>query len=160
MKSRVFNFLKRFQKESSSKNSGRICHSCRVDLQPIEGTEGGERCPECLGLWLSRSHLQSLVERVDVDADSPVELDNQAKQVDIANTYAPSRHARVCPECSSEMDNFRFEETGIWLDACLQGHGVWLDSGELRLITQRRQGQAIGGEELVDAVSDLILGNL
>lgn len=33
------------------------------------------------------------------------------------------------------MENYPFGyQSGIWVDGCSQGHGVWLDAGELRLI--------------------------
>ena len=87
-----------------------------------------------------------------------VESDGHA---DIAHTLAPSRIARSCPACSKSMDNFKFEETGVWVDACPDNHGIWLDRGELRLLAQRTQSQPeYDAGEVMDAVSDLILGSL
>lgn len=62
------------------------------------------------------------------------------------------------------MENFKFEETGVWIDGCSEGHGIWLDNGELRLISQRAKGkdaaESDDNDTILDAVSDLILGNL
>lgn len=140
------------------------CHSCKASL--VEEESGDHklfRCPQCRGIWLSDELLQQLLEESGREDRVATKLDDAEAeaQVEISNTYAPSRLARACPECSREMDNFKFQETGIWLDGCPSGHGVWLDHGELRLISERLKVKDGGEpEELVDVVSDLILGSL
>ena len=44
------------------------------------------------------------------------------------------------------MENYQFGyQSGIWIDACPDQHGVWLDAGELPLVLQFQQ-QSIGQE--------------
>ena len=41
------------------------------------------------------------------------------------------------------MDNYQFAyESGIWIDACPHGHGMWLDAGEFSMIRSFRSGEA------------------
>ncbi len=39
---------------------------------------------------------------------------------------------RTCPSCSTPLDVVTHE--GVELDRCPQGHGIWLDRGELRAV--------------------------
>lgn len=117
-----------------------------------------ERCPRCRGIWLTHVQLKEILEQLCDQGKETVESDGHA---DIADTFAPSRVLRNCPTCEAQMENFKFEETGIWIDACPGGHGIWLDQGELRLLAQKRpEGQDYDTGEVMDAVSDLILGSL
>lgn len=49
---------------------------------------------------------------------------------------------RSCPICGQTMQTF--ESEGIMLDGC-PGHGVWLDTGELKLLFERIEMQ--GGSQ-------------
>lgn len=54
---------------------------------------------------------------------------------DTEHTYSRSGETRFCPGCDSRMDNMQFQyNSSIWVDYCPKGHGVWLDSGEMRLV--------------------------
>jgi len=121
------------------------------------------RCPECRGVWLTQAQLAEILDEVadpdTVGKESTVEFDGQA---DIGHTFAPSRKARTCPVCQTDMMNYKFEDSGIWIDGC-PSHGLWLDNGELRLLAQRRGKASPGVEEdgeVLDALSDLIAGTL
>jgi len=39
-----------------------------------------------------------------------------------------------CPKCGNAMEEFEYAGIGVMLDRCLQGHGFWLDRGELEKI--------------------------
>jgi len=39
------------------------------------------------------------------------------------------------------MDKVEFESTGIIIDRCLDDHGVWFDSGELKSILKTAEEQ-------------------
>lgn len=121
-----------------------------------------ERCPKCLGIWLTRTELEALLTQVSEDTDAGLAVSDSDGEASIGHTFAPSRLSRACPECQEAMENYRFDETGIWIDGCNAGHGIWLDQGELRLIISRQTNRESdeGPDDIVDAVSDLILGSL
>lgn len=53
------------------------------------------------------------------------------------HTFSRSGETRFCPGCDSRMDNMQFQyNSNIWVDYCPKGHGVWLDSGEMRLVKE------------------------
>lgn len=141
------------------------CHICgETLLSESMGPRILDRCPKCRGIWLSQAQLKEILEQVSHKAEGDMAAVESDGHADIGNTFAPSRLARKCPVCAMNMDNFKFEETGIWIDGCPQAHGIWLDQGELRLLAQRTTapGQDSSGDQgtVLDAVSDLILGTL
>lgn len=140
----------------------RSCHICTVALKrEAMGTRLLERCPNCRGIWLSRDLLLEILEQVGHKVEGDVAAVEQDGHAEIGNTFAPSRVLRSCPECRKEMDNFKFESTGVWIDGCPDGHGIWLDNGELRLLASRASATSSDDTDTVfDAVSDLIIGSL
>lgn len=54
-----------------------------------------------------------------------------------------------CPICDSELDIAT--SLGVEIDFCPNGHGVWLDRGELDKIIDRASAQA-GGRSLRDTI--------
>jgi Zn-finger nucleic acid-binding protein len=58
----------------------------------------------------------------------------------------------TCPICGREMDRARFAATSdVVLDACPQGHGVWLDAGALgRAIDYAEHKARIGALAAID----------
>jgi hypothetical protein len=114
-------------------------------------------------MWLSRENLLQLIDPDEATAEKASRVVDADGQADVGHTFAPSRLPRACPSCNQAMENFAFDESGIWLDACNQGHGIWLDQGELKLLAKRRRNGDPGDDDdgaALDAVSDLILGSL
>jgi len=164
--SRVSKFFQNLlNSESKVEESSSVCRTCQKPLRILEkGEHGLEKCVQCEGIWIARDRLEALLSKTEGTGSresSPVDLDGEA---DVGNTFAPSRVHRMCPACGEEMENFVFEGTGIWIDGCPHGHGIWLDRGELKLLAKRTgEGSKPGRAEedlALDAVSDLILGSL
>lgn len=161
---KVSHYFKRlFHREPGSEVSQeRCCHSCAAALnQETMGARILERCPKCRGIWLSRAQLLEILNQVSHKVEGDLATVEQDGHAEIGNTFAPSRVLRACPECKREMDNFKFESTGVWIDGCPDSHGIWLDNGELRLLAARTNTPSVQDPGTVlDAVSDLILGSL
>lgn len=160
--SQYFKSLFKREPKARATENNRLCHSCNVPLQAESmGARLLERCPQCRGIWLYRSQLLEILSQVSHKVEGDLAAVEQDGHAEIGNTFAPSRVLRACPECSKEMENFQFEETGIWVDGCPDGHGIWLDNGELRLLAARTnspRSEDVG--TVLDAVSDLIIGSL
>jgi len=52
---------------------------------------------------------------------------------------------RTCPSCSTALSTILHE--GVELDRCPDGHGLWLDRGELLAVTQSREADRPAEEE-------------
>jgi len=93
-------------------------------------------CYNCGGSFLTQESLNNLL-NFQEKGDWPELFD---MEVDTEHTYDRSVETRRCPGCSSRMENMEFRYTsGIWVDYCPDGHGVWLDSGEMGLIKEHHK---------------------
>lgn len=130
------------------------CPRCQKELEKLD-TEIGEAwmCPECDGMLLkeldpflkmSEEQLRQSPLQEGLFADHPeVELDNLV----------------CCPLCSQTMRRLNYcGDSGIVIDSCPDGHGVWLDDGELARIFDYMQGVAPGAskEEKASALAQLL----
>jgi Zn-finger nucleic acid-binding protein len=85
----------------------------------IEGIEV-ESCMFCQSLWLDRSELASIT---GLSKDVPGEILKHRK----------SKHK--CPLCQETMNEYLFTQNdNLLVDKCLNGHGVYLESEELKRI--------------------------
>ena len=91
-----------------------------------------DECPACKGTFLDQGELESI--QAAVEKDHRREL---AQPVDsVREEMAAEREEALplvdCPKCGASMERRRYglgSQTVI--DACPQGHGLWLDRGEL-----------------------------
>lgn len=106
-----------------------VCPQCRTPLASAADTAVAFfPCSTCRGIWLSAEAFAELLRRAE-------EQVADVGQGSSEHTLARSDTSRLCPCCERRMDNYQFEyQSGIWIDACPDGHGVWLDGGELELI--------------------------
>lgn len=167
-KRRISDFFKKVFRQNPSETSDDktiSCRTCHSELQVL-AVGGGRfhRCPDCSGTWLAASQLEELLSQALEKSPQALDTVESDGESEVGHTLAPSRKARICPSCPASMDNFKFENTGVWIDACPEGHGIWLDSGELKLLVKRRENQMNKPDEdndsVVDAVTDLLLGSL
>lgn len=118
------------------------CPQCRRALIP--GDDGLAECGICHGRWLSNESFQTYL----VSSTAPAE---NSQTPGGQHTFGRSVSPRVCPACDSCMDNYQFAyRSGIWIDACPDKHGVWLDAGELPMIRayhQKTVGQPMTADE-------------
>ncbi|MGE0494088.1 MAG: zf-TFIIB domain-containing protein [Vulcanimicrobiota bacterium] len=119
-----------------------LCPSCNQALTP--NSEGVFCCPGCHGMWLPNESFQAYLASEQVTPE-------MGGGGSAEHTYSRSASSRHCPACEERMDNYEFAyQSGIWVDACPQRHGVWLDAGELLMVRdyhRRTIGREATGEE-------------
>ena len=111
------------------------CPRCRTDLVPerYEGTEI-DRCPRCEGVWLDTGELTRIVDTVRVAIPRRVVRETLAAAFggvppDEVRTITP------CPRCNAPTQAINYDyASGVVLDRCPDGHGTWLDAGELEKV--------------------------
>lgn len=103
-----------------------VCPKCDTALFILQwkGVEV-DFCPRCRGLWLDAGELEALLERAGATSDDPLLQGLTARA-----RRAPGR-AYLCPRCDEPMQQCDPLPT-LTLERCGRGHGLWLDSGELR----------------------------
>jgi Zn-finger nucleic acid-binding protein len=134
--------LREFLGESKPGGEPANCPQCQLALTP--STLSGEEvllCSRCNGVWLSFDCFDKVPHLPEADVapfqDPP----------DTELSLKASRSPRACPNCARPMINFHFRQE-VWLDWCDEGHGMWLDRGEMALVHRiREQSQALSEEQ-------------
>lgn len=90
-----------------------------------------DRCAVCHGAWLDEGELPQIVNTRTVKF--PADLIKSTLAAAFAGVTAPELHSiEKCPKCQTAMTAANFSySSGVILDRCPKGHGVWLDGGEL-----------------------------
>lgn len=135
-------FLDELATQSHSNDGPAVCPGCKQALQPSElGSSAIQRCAGCNGVWMG-------FEAFDAVPGLPAEqLESYKQEADSGFTLSASRSPRQCPNCNNSMINFHFRSQ-VWLDWCEEGHGMWLDRGELALVHQiRDEAQSLSAAE-------------
>lgn len=120
-------------------DSERSCPGCSTPLKTIDlGIAGKffiERCPECLGLFFDPGELEVILEST---VKNVFEINRSRLALFNLSGQATSRVATYvkCPVCSKMMNRINFgARSGVVIDRCKE-HGVWLDAGELRQLSE------------------------
>lgn len=109
------------------------CADCRCEMIPYKVRQIAlDVCPQCKGFWFDSGEL----EKVLLLPDDFLQASFSARERP-GGPFGYKGDPRPCPRCSATMEKDRCES--IWVDYCTQGHGIWLDAGELQLIYQHVQ---------------------
>jgi len=105
------------------------CHSALSSTQ-YEGV-GVDWCRGCQGVWLDTGELAKVVETREATISASIVEETRA----LARTGVPledSSRRLQCPQCARVLSAINYDySSGIILDRCPDGHGTWLDGGEL-----------------------------
>ncbi len=122
----------------------RECPKCRDRLYERRIKDSGigvDVCPTCHGMWFDNRELEAALDLKAPERFVPRE--------------AP-RSGRRCPGCRVFMSRFDYPETDVEVDMCEGGHGIWLDSGELRKLEDTFAGPRWGFLRLIENVLDAL----
>ena len=114
------------------------CPSCETPLSVIEFDTTPpmrvERCGACNGMFFNPGELEALL---DHQTNPLVWLDNvQLQQISSDFGFQHEVVYRKCPLCAERMGHVNFGgRSGVVLDRC-GTHGVWVEGGELRRLTE------------------------
>src|SRR5262245_11578486 len=108
------------------------CCRCDGDLATVayEGV-AIDRCPKCRGVWLDEQEMTKIVRVHEVTfAPELVRTTLAAAKPGVADVER--RTVIRCPKCQAEMKAVNYAySSGIVVNACAGGHGIWLDGDEL-----------------------------
>jgi Zn-finger nucleic acid-binding protein len=119
-----------------------LCPRCQITLDLIE--VDGERvlmCRRCEGVMLRKlDHVMELSEEQLRDSAASETLYADHPEVDLTPPAA-------CPVCRQPMRRYVYStDSGVSVDSCGTGHGIWLDDGELAKIYDYIHGDAAAPE--------------
>ena len=105
--------------------------------ESYEGYFKIERCPHCRGVWLDAGELDK-IQRTTIN-DYKDELAKPENSVARAFALAKSRQegAYNCVKCETSLIKKEYAyNSQVLIDTCPEGHGMWLDAGELEALEQ------------------------
>jgi Zn-finger nucleic acid-binding protein len=108
------------------------------------GNEQGievDACATCNGAWYDDKELALLEATVSGDED------HLAGTID----YAKRDSTLSCPKCGGAMRAFNYRAYNLELDACVEGHGFWLDAGEANHVREVMRERVRGMNRAVSA---------
>ena len=90
-------------------------------------------CVNCMGVWFDSGELELLLETMQLEGTS-LSLDNILTSPEAKS----AEKKRKCPICGKKMKKATVgREPEVLIDACIQGDGLWFDSGEVgQIVTQ------------------------
>ncbi|MDY7393644.1 zf-TFIIB domain-containing protein [Aureibaculum sp. 2210JD6-5] len=110
---------------------------------PVDGSELEKRvyenaidvdaCNSCNGIWLDANELEK-IQDIKIN-DYREELGRMPDYVGKSILMAKSKDKPTvsCPKCNEEMERREYGYCSqIYIDSCINGHGVWLDENELK----------------------------
>jgi Zn-finger nucleic acid-binding protein len=108
------------------------CPKCNIALKSsvYEGVKV-DKCEKCNGTWLDDGEIERIVETKEEKFDAKLVRETLA----LGFTGVPKEEQQTvvqCPKCGAGMEAINYDySSGIILDRCPEGHGLWLDSSEL-----------------------------
>ena len=109
------------------------CPACKLPLIVLEYMDVEiDYCPSCAGSWFDEGELELILGRSEV--------------LTAEGGFVKGRRGkRPCPHCHKKMDIGPFPGTGVEVDVCASGHGIWMDCGELLAISHTASEEADAG---------------
>ncbi len=102
-----------------------VCNEPMVSYE-LRGVEI-DHCVRCEGTWLDAGELELMTELAGVDPGRMSER--------LAARRDERKTTRRCPRCPRRLRAMEFgEQPSIEIDHCRQGHGLWMDKGELEAV--------------------------
>jgi Zn-finger nucleic acid-binding protein len=112
------------------------CASCSKGTREVE-YEGVtlDVCAGCGSAWLDGGELKTII-KVREKRFTPAEIKAIRGVDEKILTKVDSIKGRYhCPKCDKQMDRINYGVTsGVLIDKCASGHGIFLDGGELEAV--------------------------
>jgi len=113
------------------------CPCCNEVLREAAyETELLDFCPKCGGVWCDGGELRKILESREKKFSPAQRKEISASENDALGVEEKDLIAEhECVLCSAPMRRINFSDTsGIVIDTCPHGHGVWLDRDELEAV--------------------------
>jgi len=92
-----------------------------------------DACNDCNGIWLDANELEK-IQNIKLN-DYKEELERIPDYVGKSILMAKSKDKPLvaCPKCHTELERREYGYCSqIYIDSCINGHGIWLDKNELK----------------------------
>ena len=130
-----------------------------LEVHPVH-TIDVEECPQCKGLWFEQGELSKAKDEADPDLnwlDFDLWSDGEFFRTEWSN--------QVCPLCGKVMATISYANTGVTVEYCVEGHGIWLDNGEFQAIIKALEEETLSMDSTdyakasLNEAKELVLGD-
>ena len=91
-------------------------------------------CPSCKGTWVGPTQLNAMIKDHETQFPKP-QVEDALKHAQSAVPPAEQINLVACPYCESPMRAVNYNySSGVIVNVCAAGHGVWFDNGELERV--------------------------
>jgi uncharacterized protein len=98
-----------------------------------------DQCPTCHGVWLDDGEIARIIESEEEAFDHALVV----QAVEAAFAGIPTHEVEskeACPHCQSQLLAINFAyNSGVIVDRCPKGHGIWFDGKELDQLQARHE---------------------
>jgi len=103
------------------------------------------RCPSCRGYWVPGAGLAEIAEIRERTFTAEEKAAFQRLHAEAHALVNQADAEMSCPQCGQTMRQNRYPyATEVIIDRCSQGHGIWLDAGEIehiQMAVERQQDE-------------------
>lgn len=93
-----------------------------------------DRCAECGGVWLDTGEMEQVLECYEKKF-SGEQVSKAMSSASAGVTETENESVENCPICVKRMNPLNFNySSGIIIDVCPTGHGLWFDGKELEAV--------------------------
>jgi hypothetical protein len=130
-----------------------ICPVCKKDMFVVEYKQVEvDYCQSCKGAWFDAGELELLLKN-----DGVQYVIGDLSKIDETRTSEKQHH---CPICRKEMKKIKLGgDTGVLVDACKNGDGLWFDGGEVaelvKIITGNSSGEKDSDSEVLSFLKEV-----
>jgi Zn-finger nucleic acid-binding protein len=112
------------------------CPRCQKDVLTKKMYENVEvdQCTECQGVWLDHGEIKTIVDTVQATFSNQL-VQEVLQSASSSIPDAEKTSIEQCPKCNQNTTPLNFNySSGVIVDVCPAGHGIWLDQGEIEKI--------------------------
>ncbi len=139
------------------------CSICKIELENLNiGSKEKvliQHCSKCDGIFIKENIMKQLIDKQTVDRQKFDHLMIRFIKKNPRHAIETNAKYKNCPICKKMMKRYNYGAiSGVILDRCVQGHGIWLDAGELKQIVEWKYHGGISKDKK-DNSSSNITGN-
>lgn len=116
------------------------CPRCKNSLktEKYEDVEV-DNCKSCGGTWLDDGEIKTIIDTREQSFSPKIIHDTLVSA--FSGVPKDEQEASLkCPKCESSMPALNYDyKSGIIINSCPQGHGIWLDKDELKKVQIYRE---------------------
>ncbi len=117
------------------------CSICKIELENLNiGSKEKvliQHCSKCDGIFIKENIMKQLIDKQTVDRKKFDYLMIRFIKKNPRHAIETNAKYKNCPVCKKMMQRYNYGAiSGVILDRCVQGHGIWLDAGELKQIIE------------------------